>query len=243
MALTGRAGIIGMAVACGLLAAGLTGCGVQGAVSDAEARRQSLELKALLSQERLLPDGFSGPAREAWQSPLAKASSDCRAVLDAATGHPPLRALEGNAAVSFQGDVLGELAAVGMAVYAGGEAEEHLEDMGRAMDGCPVLRGGRSHGGNAAQALRAHAARAGGRGGEQAAARTAARLSLRARPRAGPPGRQAALAGAHGSRHGRRQAHGGARQGLRRHGSLTLGRDSRSRRLQDHYAGTRGQGP
>ncbi|MFC7720146.1 hypothetical protein [Nonomuraea recticatena] len=141
MALTGRAGIVGMAVACGLLAAGLTGCGGQGAVSDAEARRQSLELKALLSQERLLPDGFSGPAREAWQSPLAKASSDCRAVLDAAMGHPPPRALEGNAAVSFQGDVLGELAAVGMAVYAGGEAEEHLEDMGRAMDGCPVLRG------------------------------------------------------------------------------------------------------
>lgn len=147
MALTGRAGIIGMAVACGLLAAGLTGCGGQGAVSDAEARRQSLELKALLSQERLLPDGFSGPAREAWQSPLAKASSDCRAVLDAAMGHPPPRALEGNAAVSFQGDVLGELAAVGMAVNAVGEAEEHLEDMGRAMDGCPVLRGADPTGG------------------------------------------------------------------------------------------------
>ncbi|MEV2265127.1 hypothetical protein [Nonomuraea africana] len=141
MALIGKVGIIGVAVACGLLAAGLTRCGGQEAVSDGGEIQQSLRLRALLSKEPVLPDGFSGRARAAWRSPLTTASQACRAVLDAATGHPPTRALEGHAAVSFQGNVLGELAAVGMAVYAGGEAEGHLEELGRALDSCPKLRG------------------------------------------------------------------------------------------------------
>lgn len=129
--------IIGLAVACGLAGASLTGCGGgSGGFADAEASQEMTRLRQILFKEPALPEGFSARPREAWQPPFKSADRDCRTIFGVAGGHAPGRALVAQAAASYQGDVLGEVAAVGLASYAGSEAEWHLDDLGKTLEGC-----------------------------------------------------------------------------------------------------------
>lgn len=134
--------IIGLAVACGLAGASLTGCGSGSAIyADAEARQELTRLRQILFRQPVLPEGFSARPREAWKPPFKAVDRDCRTLLDTAGGRAPGRALLAQAAASYQGDVLGEMAAVGLASYTGSEAEWHLEDLGKSLQGCGVLDG------------------------------------------------------------------------------------------------------
>ncbi|MFI6326176.1 hypothetical protein ACIBG8_52255 [Nonomuraea sp. NPDC050556] len=132
--------IIGLAVACGLAGASLTGCGSGAAgLADTETSQEMTRLRQILYKAPALPDGFSVRPRAAWRPPFKAADRDCRAVFDTAGGRAPTRALVAQAAATFQGDVLGEVAAVGLASYSGEEAEWHLKDLGKSLDGCPGL--------------------------------------------------------------------------------------------------------
>lgn len=128
--------IIGVAVGGGLLAGFLAGCGGAGTGAPSEEKAR---LRGLLQRHAALPEGFSAKVRDPWQSPFTTTDRDCQAVLDTATGNPPKRALQAKAAASYQGDVLGETAAVGLASYAGSEAEGHLEALGKSLAACAKL--------------------------------------------------------------------------------------------------------
>jgi hypothetical protein len=130
-----KAGIIVYA----LLATALTGCGggvEEETVVDAHAMAQ---LHEVLSRQPNLPDGFSARPEQAWRMPFGQVGRDCRAVLESAGGHAPKEALTAQAAVSYEGDGLGERAGVGMARYAGEEAEEHLDALADALESCQEI--------------------------------------------------------------------------------------------------------
>jgi hypothetical protein len=99
-------------------------------------------LREALSREPRLPDGFSARPEEAWRVPFTSADRNCRAVLDPAGGRAPARALTAQAAASYEGDLLGEQAGVGLARYAGSEAEGHQEALARALQACRSVRAG-----------------------------------------------------------------------------------------------------
>ncbi|MFC5825410.1 hypothetical protein [Nonomuraea insulae] len=126
-------------IACVLLAGVLAGCGGGGteSVLDAQAMAQ---LREVLSKEPRLPDGFTVKPEQAWRMPFGQADGNCRAVLEPAGGQAPSQALTAQAAVSYQGDGLGEQAGVGLARYADGEAATHLGDLAEAMTECHAVR-------------------------------------------------------------------------------------------------------
>ncbi|MEV0585955.1 hypothetical protein [Nonomuraea sp. NPDC050310] len=131
-----------MIACCALL---MTGCGGEGAQNaDGEVRQELRRLREILNRSPALPDGFSARARPAWSPPFAVPSRPCRAVLQAAAGHAPPRGIRAQAAVSYEGDLLGETVAVGMASYTGEEADWHLRDLGKSLNECTSLtaRGG-----------------------------------------------------------------------------------------------------
>ncbi|MFE3449143.1 hypothetical protein ACFXJ8_09425 [Nonomuraea sp. NPDC059194] len=134
-----RAALVAMAF--GLLATSLTGCGERRPYKESAATEESARLRRLLREQPALPDGFSAKAHAAWRPPFPKMDLSCRAAFQTAMGRPPARSLEAHAAASYQGDVLGELAAVGVAVYGSAQAGWHLGELGRAMDRCPRLVG------------------------------------------------------------------------------------------------------
>ncbi|MFI9593056.1 hypothetical protein [Nonomuraea sp. NPDC052265] len=144
----------------GLLAATLAGCAGGGAetVVDAHAMAQ---LREVLNRRPSLPDGFAQRPEQAWRVPFGRVDQACGSALDAAAGHAPQEGLTGQAAVSYQGDGLGERAAVGLARYAGEEAEERFDTLSDALESC---RGIRTTGGTDLRARRldvGDAARAG----------------------------------------------------------------------------------
>ncbi|KAB8195771.1 hypothetical protein FH608_009690 [Nonomuraea phyllanthi] len=126
-------------IAGGLVACALVGCGGEetGSMLDAHAVAQ---LREALSKEPPLPDGFTARPEQAWRIPFTQGDENCRAVLAAVGGQAPWQALTAQAAVSYRGDGLGEQAGVGVARYADGEAEEHLDELADAMDSCRELR-------------------------------------------------------------------------------------------------------
>ncbi|WP_433439839.1 hypothetical protein [Nonomuraea sp. CA-141351] len=126
-------------IACGLLACALAGCGAGGTenVLDPKATAQ---LREVLSKGPQLPDGFAERPDQAWQMPFTQGDRNCLAVLEPVGGQAPGQALTGQAAVSYRGDGLGEQAGVGLARYADGEAEEHLDELARAMESCREVR-------------------------------------------------------------------------------------------------------
>ncbi|MER6826665.1 hypothetical protein ABT352_11815 [Streptosporangium sp. NPDC000563] len=97
-------------------------------------------LRAVLGEARGLPDGFTARPRAGWRAPFKAVDEDCRLVLDAAGGRPPKRALEARAAVTYQGDGVGELAGFGLASYDGDDAALHFGELAEALGGCPVVR-------------------------------------------------------------------------------------------------------
>jgi len=125
-------------IACGILAAGLAGCGES--VTGGVDTRALAQMRDILSKEPRLPDGFSPRSERAWRAPFTPADRNCRAVLDAAGGRAPARALTAQVAASYQGDELGEQVGVGLARYAGSQAEEHLADLSRALEACRAVR-------------------------------------------------------------------------------------------------------
>ncbi|MEU7897558.1 hypothetical protein AB0B45_32465 [Nonomuraea sp. NPDC049152] len=127
------------AMACGLLATSLVGCGERRPYAESAATEESARLRRLLREQPALPDGFSVKTREAWHAPFPKMGPSCMAAFQTASGRPPVRSLEAHAAASYQGDVLGEVAAVGVAVYGSAQAGWHLGELGRAMDRCPRM--------------------------------------------------------------------------------------------------------
>ncbi|MBA2889079.1 hypothetical protein [Nonomuraea soli] len=123
-----------------LLLAGCTSGG--GQYTDGEVHQELVRLRQMLNRSPALPDGFSDKAQPAWKPPFAAGSRACRAILQATSGHAPPRAIMAQAAVTYEGDLLGELAAVGLASYTGGEADWHMRDLGKALDGCASLASG-----------------------------------------------------------------------------------------------------
>uniref|UniRef100_UPI0013B3F6A4 hypothetical protein n=1 Tax=Nonomuraea lactucae TaxID=2249762 RepID=UPI0013B3F6A4 len=102
--------------------------------------RATARLHRALNDRPRLPDGFSPRPGQAWRAPFTPANRDCLAVLEPAGGRAPAQSLTAQAAVSYQGDELGEQVAVGLAQYANSEAEEHLDDLARAMSQCRAMR-------------------------------------------------------------------------------------------------------
>lgn len=130
-------------IACGLLAGALAGCGGRGiAEVDGVDMKALAHMKEILAKEPRLPDGFSPRPGQAWQAPFTPADRNCRAVLDAAAGRAPERALTAQAATSYQGDELGEQVGVGLAQYMGSEAEGHIAELARALESCRAVRAG-----------------------------------------------------------------------------------------------------
>lgn len=132
--------MLGPVATGGLLAASLAGCG--GGAHD-EARpdaRATARLQEVLNDRPRLPDGFSPRAERPWRAPFTPRNADCLTVLEPAAGRAPARALTAQAAVSYRGDELGEQVAVGLARYAGSEAEGHLGDLAEAMADCRAIR-------------------------------------------------------------------------------------------------------
>ncbi|MEU6712486.1 hypothetical protein ACFOY2_00560 [Nonomuraea purpurea] len=122
-----------------LLASLLAGCGGEGAESFIDAQAMA-QLREVLSKEPPLPDGFTARPEQAWRMPFTQTDKNCRAVLEPAGGRAPGQALTAQAAVSYHGDGLGEQAGVGLARYAGEGAEEHLDELARALERCREVR-------------------------------------------------------------------------------------------------------
>ncbi|WP_336204750.1 hypothetical protein [Nonomuraea sp. LPB2021202275-12-8] len=129
-------------IACGLLAGALAGCGGGTAAVEGVDVQALAQMREILSKEPRLPDGFSPRREQAWRPPFTAADRNCRAVLDAAGGRAPARALTAQAAASYQGDELGEQVGVGLARYAGSEAEGHIAELSRALEACRAVRAG-----------------------------------------------------------------------------------------------------
>ncbi|MGW0806741.1 hypothetical protein [Nonomuraea sp. NPDC002799] len=126
-------------IACALLTGVLAGCGGEGAESFIDVRAMA-QLREALSKEPPLPDGFTARPEMAWRIPFRQSDRNCSAVLESAGGQAPRHALTAQAAVSYHGDALGEQAGVGLARYAGAEAEEHLDELARALESCREVR-------------------------------------------------------------------------------------------------------
>lgn len=130
-------GIIVLAIMGGLLA----GCGGGPAESYVDVQAMA-RLREVLNKDPQLPDGFSARSEEPWRVPFAAADHNCRAALDPAAGRAPALALTAQAAASFEGDELGEVAGVGLARYAGSEAEGRIEELTEALEACRTVRAG-----------------------------------------------------------------------------------------------------
>ncbi|TMR10836.1 hypothetical protein ETD86_37880 [Nonomuraea turkmeniaca] len=126
-------------IACALLACTLAGCGGGGAESFIDPKAVA-QLREALSKEPRLPDGFTARPDQAWRMPFGPTDRNCRALFEPVGGRAPRHALTAQAAVSYQGDGLGEQAGVGLAKYAGEEAEEHLDALARARESCRAVR-------------------------------------------------------------------------------------------------------
>ncbi|GAA4200099.1 hypothetical protein GCM10022252_52840 [Streptosporangium oxazolinicum] len=114
------------------------GCGERSGATDRAAELN--RLRGVLSEARDLPEGFSTRPRDGWRAPFKAVDEDCRFVLDTAGGRPPKRALGARAAVTYQGDGVGELAGFGLASYDGDDAALHFGELAEALGGCPVAR-------------------------------------------------------------------------------------------------------
>ncbi|GAA2854579.1 hypothetical protein GCM10010517_12610 [Streptosporangium fragile] len=135
--------IAAFAALCATLLGAIAGCGDgAGYEGGADAAAERARLRGLLSETRDLPDGFSARPRDEWSVPFRPVDKDCRIVLDAAAGGPARRAPGVRVAVTYQGDRLGELAGVGLTSYAGDGAERRFAELGRALGGCAVVKGG-----------------------------------------------------------------------------------------------------
>ncbi|WP_433217822.1 hypothetical protein [Microtetraspora malaysiensis] len=129
------------AVAACLVAA-LTGCGGGGGEAAQHAALDAGRLKVLLGGIDDLPQGFSDHQRERWRPPFRAKSDACRALFDAAAGRPPTRDLVAGTATTYEGQHVGETAAVGLAVYGDNAAGGVLDRLERAMRSCRVAAAG-----------------------------------------------------------------------------------------------------
>ncbi|MEW9531570.1 hypothetical protein [Microbispora sp. NPDC049125] len=134
--------IIQTAVVCGLVMA--TGACGTGRVTYASARAptQITELRTLFIGVADLPPGLSIRPRAAWRPPFRARAASCRTVFAAVAGRPPRAGLSGVTAATYEGVHVGELAAIGVAVYEGGDAVVHLEELREAMARCETADGG-----------------------------------------------------------------------------------------------------
>ncbi|GII27125.1 hypothetical protein [Planotetraspora mira] len=134
--------IIQAALVCGLIA--MTGaCGTEDMIhARARSTAETVRLRAALGTMDDLPAGFSDQARDGWQPPFRPKKKACRVLFDAVAGKPPPDGLGGTATVTYEGDRIGELAGVGLAVYLGDEAEDHLEELREAMGECVTAQSG-----------------------------------------------------------------------------------------------------
>ncbi|WP_214108930.1 hypothetical protein [Acrocarpospora catenulata] len=83
-----------------------------------------------------MPAGFSDRGRERWHPPFTPVSKSCRTLFDLLSGRPPKEELTASGAVTYQGDGIGQLAGVSLAVYQGDGAQRHLKGMRTAMEQC-----------------------------------------------------------------------------------------------------------
>ncbi|RSN12742.1 hypothetical protein DMB42_11185 [Nonomuraea sp. WAC 01424] len=123
----------------GLLAATLAGCAGGGADNVVDAHAMA-ELREVLNRRPSLPDGFAQRPEQAWRVPFGRLDKNCGSALDAAAGHAPQEGLTGQAAVSYQGDGLGERAGLVLARYAGDEAETSFDALSDGLESCREIR-------------------------------------------------------------------------------------------------------
>ena len=96
----------------------------------------------VLSSLRALPDAFWPRLRPAWRPPFRPSSRDCRALFDAAAGRFPRDGRLDVAAGTFDGVLVGQFAAVGLAEYPGGLARHRFGELRAALAGCTRADGG-----------------------------------------------------------------------------------------------------
>jgi hypothetical protein len=134
--------IIQAAVVSGLIV--MTGaCGMESTTyTRAESTAEAARLRTALASMDDLPEGFSNRARESWRQPFVPRKKACRILFNAAAGSPPRDGLGGTATATYEGDHMGELVGVGLAVYTGDQAGGHLSELRDAMDQCVTARSG-----------------------------------------------------------------------------------------------------
>jgi hypothetical protein len=128
--------IIGVAVVCCLLAATAACGGDRTSYEKARASAQAMRLKAMLGHMEDLPQGFSDRVRVGWRPPFRPRDRNCRRLFDLAGGRPPRLGLSATTSVTYQGAHVGEMAGVGLAVYDGGKADDHLDEFEGDMERC-----------------------------------------------------------------------------------------------------------
>ncbi|MEZ0072182.1 hypothetical protein [Planotetraspora sp. GP83] len=133
-------------VIVGVSALGLTAVGACGAGRTIHIRGTSTAAaagpRAVLGSMDDLPEGFSDRARSGWRPPFRPRVRACRTLFDAAGGKPPRDGLIGTTSATYEGEHVGELAGVGLAVYAGDGAAAHLGELREAMAKCVTADGG-----------------------------------------------------------------------------------------------------
>lgn len=133
--------IIGMAVACCLLAA-VSACGSDRTTYEqARGTAQAMRLRAMLGHMEDMPQGFSERMHDGWRPPFRPRSKDCERLFDVAAGRPPRLGLSATTSVTYQGTHVGEMAGVGLAVYGDGEADDYLDELHGSMERCVTADG------------------------------------------------------------------------------------------------------
>ncbi|GAA0400893.1 hypothetical protein Acor_39140 [Acrocarpospora corrugata] len=117
----------------------MLGCGGEPAApANPRSTPETARLQALLGTRPEMPAGFSDRARDHWQPPFTPSSGTCRKVFAFFSGRPPKEELSAASAVTYQGDGVGSMAVVSLAVYRGNESARQLDVLRGALDRCPT---------------------------------------------------------------------------------------------------------
>jgi hypothetical protein len=133
------------ALLCALLAATTASCGIP--PNGPAARHAKARIRAILSDMKDLPAGFSDRPRDPWRPPFRAKERSCRELLNAAAGRFPGDGVVASAGATYQGDGLGETAALRITEFSGMHALLVLEHLTVSIHDCSSARG--THAGGA----------------------------------------------------------------------------------------------
>ncbi|MCW2878813.1 MAG: hypothetical protein JWQ95_2913 [Sphaerisporangium sp.] len=131
--------IIGVVLACALLAGATAACGLGGAVFGRPGGEEELSRASKALAEVTDPSvDFAERADTAWQPPFHPSDQQCGRLFDLAEGKKQDLASAPAQATSFRGNRLGETAGVVIAAYPAAGARQALRDVAELMRKCSV---------------------------------------------------------------------------------------------------------